>query len=117
MAPTTRIDVVPVADTANSLQVTAVTDCVIYRLRRSDLVVSVEKSTELKIRLRRHREEEAKRKQDEETAAMAETEEKELAEWKAEATGKDAHQVCYMYSMLVVDLASVVTQRSDTAMF
>ena len=93
MAPTTRIVVVPVADTANSLQVTAVTDCVIYRLRRSDLVVSVEKSTELKIRLRRHREEEAKRKQDEETAAMAETEEKELAEWKAEATGKDAHQV------------------------
>ena len=76
-----------------AVQVTAVTDCVIYRLRRSDLVVSVEKSTELKIRLRRHREEEAKRKQDEETAAMAASEEKELAEWKAEATGKDAHQV------------------------
>ena len=93
MARTTRIHVVPVTDTATSLQVTAVTDCVIYRLRRSDLVVSVENSTELKIRLRRHREEEAKRKQDEETAAMAASEEKELAEWKAEATGKDAHQV------------------------
>lgn len=44
--------------------VVATMPCTLYRMYRSDLVIEVERSTELKIRMRRHREEQAKRAKD-----------------------------------------------------